>query len=459
MPQGGLYTSAVEEVHPESRVPWRISPEPFWLTAEELQWFEDLGGHLLKYYQACNLLYSQSARGVEPSWIAEYLDQGKPPELVRLSRMNRFKTHVPRVIRPDVIPTDDGMVITELDSVPGGIGSTANLARHYAKLDYPVVGGSNGMLQGFAQMTQSATDHECPTVAIVVSEEASDYRAEMDWLARSLRCHGCLYVHTVSPEELIFTEDGLWIEKRGQRMPVHVLYRFYELFDLYNVPKSELIAYSMKRGRVDVTPPYKPQLEEKSLFALFHQPSLTNFWKRYLGKASIRFLKSVFPETWVMDPAALPPHAVIPGLTVQGNPVQDWRQLKEATQKERELVIKPSGFSELAWGSRGVSVGHDMPGDDWSDAIDQALSSFGQTPYLMQRFHKAKRYRASYYDFDTKAIKNMQGRARLCPYYYVVADKARLAGILATVCPADKKVLHGMVDAVIAPCALSHPTE
>jgi hypothetical protein len=28
----------------------------------------------------------------------------------------------------------------------------------------------------------------------------------------------------------------------------------------------------------------------------------------------------------------------------------------------------------------------------------------------------------------------------------------RLGGVLATVCPADKKILHGMPDAVMAPC-------
>ncbi len=457
MPPGGLFTSTVEETHPDSHVPWRISPEPFWLSSDEVEWFEELGGHLLKFYQACHLLYSQSLRGIEPGWIAAYLNQGKPDELLRLSRMNRFKNHLPGVIRPDVIPTEDGMIISELDSVPGGMGFTANLARQYTQLDYPIIGGSNGMLHGFTQMIQSVSDRECPTVAIVVSEEASDYRSEMEWFAQALRCHACLYVHTVSPEDLVFTEEGLWIQKCGQRIRVDVVYRFYELFDLHRVPKSELIAYSMKRGLVAVTPPYKPHLEEKLLFALFHHPALSNFWRRYLGKASVRFLRDVLPETWVVDPTELPPHAIIPGLTSQGSPIQNWGQLKEATKKERELVLKPSGFSELAWGSRGVAIGHDMSGEEWGTAIEQALESFGRTPYLMQRFHKGRRYGISYYDFDTKTTKSMQGRARLCPYYLVAGDKARLAGILATICPADKKILHGMIDAVMVPCALAHP--
>jgi hypothetical protein len=59
-----------------------------------------------------------------------------------------------------------------------------------------------------------------------------------------------------------------------------------------------------------------------------------------------------------------------------------------------------------------------------------------------------------YYDFEKRAVVPMEGRARLTPYYFVVNGEARLGGIQATVCPADKKVLHGMVDAVIAPCAV-----
>jgi hypothetical protein len=49
----------------------------------------------------------------------------------------------------------------------------------------------------------------------------------------------------------------------------------------------------------------------------------------------------------------------------------------------------------------------------------------------------------------------MAGRARLSPYYFVSGETAELAGILATVCPADKKIIHGMKDAVMVPCAVA----
>jgi hypothetical protein len=51
----------------------------------------------------------------------------------------------------------------------------------------------------------------------------------------------------------------------------------------------------------------------------------------------------------------------------------------------------------------------------------------------------------------------MHGRTRLTPYYFVVGDEVRLGGATATVVPTDKKLIHGMVDAVIVPCAPQPP--
>ena len=45
----------------------------------------------------------------------------------------------------------------------------------------------------------------------------------------------------------------------------------------------------------------------------------------------------------------------------------------------------------------------------------------------------------------------MRGRVRLSPYYFVEGRKAKLSGALATIVPADKKLLHGMRDAILAP--------
>jgi len=439
------------------------------ITPDQLTFFKTLGPQLLTFYRALNRLYAESTRGTQPAWVTDYLDRGKPEGLITYSRMKRFRDHLPAVIRPDVIPTQDGMVITELDSVPGGIGLTACLSQAYSDLSLlssslppepccELIGGRNGLVQGFSAMLRAQRGAREGCVAILVSDEAKDYRPEMTWMAAQLSAGG-LETHCVEPRQIRFTEEGLFIAHAGRQIPIALVYRFYELFDLPNIPKAELIQYAVKKGWVAVTPPYKPALEEKSAFGLLHHPSLHPFWRQSLGEELFLHLTTIMPRTWILDPAPVPPSAVIPGLSIGGRATMNWSDLAGATQKERHFVIKPSGFSELAWGSRGVSIGHDLPQHEWAAAIDSALEAFPHTPYVLQEFHKGRQYQLDYFDQATGELRGMAGRARLSPYYFVTGERAELAGILATICPADKKVIHGMKDAIMVPCAIAAGTE
>ncbi|MBA2486004.1 MAG: hypothetical protein H0V35_07885 [Nitrospira sp.] len=444
---------------------FRVAPAPILLSSSDVAFFQRLGQDLLAFYRALNRLYQESARGIQPAWVAAYLDHGKPESLVTYSRMNRFRNLIPGIIRPDVIPTAEGMVITELDSVPGGIGLTGCLTRAYDNLHAvdnplpatpsgccPLIAGRDGMLQGFAAMVRALQDDQEGCLAIVVSDEAKEYRPEMEWMARRLREIGC-QAFCVEPRAVHFSEDGLFLQGPDGRRRIGLMYRFFELFDLKNIPKSELVMYAAKKGHVAVTPPYKPALEEKLAFALFHHPELTPFWEQALGPEIVANLRRLLPRTWILDPQPVPPTAIIPHLTIGGRALSDFRRLAHATQRERQLVLKPSGFSELAWGSRGVAVGHDLPQVEWAAALEQALRAFPTTPYVLQEFHKGRLFESAYLDDQTDTVVPMSGRARLSPYYFIVGDKAELGGILATLCPANKKIIHGMVDAIMAPCA------
>jgi hypothetical protein len=52
----------------------------------------------------------------------------------------------------------------------------------------------------------------------------------------------------------------------------------------------------------------------------------------------------------------------------------------------------------------------------------------------------------------TTVVSGPDGHLRLCPYYFVVAGQTRLCGALATFCPPDKNIIHGMQDAALLPC-------
>jgi hypothetical protein len=448
LPPGGLFAG----------LDWRIAPAPFPLEENAAKEIESLGRVLLQFYRAVNLLYRKSAEGKLPDWVARWLDLGKPAGLIELQRSPAFKNDVPRVIRPDLLLTEQGLSITELDSVPGGIGLTAWLNATYVAVEgresrvegrqpespssvlHPpssprIIGGADGMLRGFEAIFDAVE-----RVHIVVSEEAATYRPEMVWLASQLR--GGKYA-VRPPGFLEFWEgDGV--------------YRFFELFDLANVASWKRILELAAAKKIQLTPPPKPVFEEKMLFALLWNRNLQHFWRQELGEAFLARLKKLVPYTWLVDPAPLPPHAAIPDLNLT-----DWQQLKSLSQKERELILKVSGFSEHAWGARGVFLGSDLSQEDWAKAVDDALGHFHQSPRVLQRYHKPTLVDAQWFDFAKNAAVPMKGRVRLCPYYFVSGDgdaaRPQLGGVLATITPADKKIIHGMSDAILAPCAKDGP--
>ena len=455
-PSGGLFAGDRANLHPESNLPWRISPEPFWLSPEQYRYLEQLGNTLHQFYKASNQLYHQSNREIAPSWVHEYLDRGKPSSVLEMGNWNRIKSQLPLIIRPDLLLTEHGFKMVELDSIPGGMGFTAQVSECYADLGYDIVGGARGLIDPFYEAIAAAAKVPEPNFALFVSDESESYRREMEWLVERLQQAG-KNARSAHPREVRFDEDGLFLQDADHPEPwrIDVVYRFFELFDLKNIPKAELFTYFAKKNALRLTPPPKAYLEEKLWLALYHHPLLKDYWYRELGQEDCTTLSDLIPHSWILDSRPLPPHATIPGLQVGGHPLNDWQTLKKLTKKERELVLKPSGFSDIAYESKGVSIGHDMPEVEWAERVQEALDSFEQQPYVLQKFHKAARHTIRYYNFDRDEVIPMRGRVMLRPYYYLIGDKPQLCGIQALVFPADKKILHGMVDAAIMPCAIS----
>lgn len=426
---------------------WRVSAAPFWLTPAEAEFLDRLGPILVAFYRSLNRLYYHSLKTPSLAWVARYLDQGKPQTLVEHGRMRRMREQLPGIIRPDLLKIESGWVASELDAVPGGFGLTAAFQRIYGEGVEPL-GGSSGVVDGMSRMVGHGA-----RVAIVVSDESADYRPEMQYMARMLSARGTPTV-AVTPTEMVFTEQGLAVAQPDGPARIDVLYRFFELFDLKNVPKSELFLYAAKKETVRMTPPAKAFLEEKLAMALWHHPALSRWWRDDLGAQIAGYLEALFPRTWILDPAPVPPHAVIAGPVLRGRPIHHWGEFADATQRERRLVIKPSGFSAAAWGGRGVVVGHDQSASAWGAALDAALEAFPVTPHVLQEFHAARRDEVCYVDAASGELRLLVGRTRLSPYYFVSGDDVTLGGALAVTCPLDKKIIHGMTDAVLAPCAV-----
>ncbi|MDQ2824517.1 MAG: hypothetical protein M3R29_03625 [Verrucomicrobiota bacterium] len=427
--------SAIREAFPKEGLfaekDWLLSPDAFPIDEQFARELEQLGHRLFVFQRACNQLYQLSVKEKQPEWVARYLNAGKPPELIEFSRAKQFRDDLPRVIRPDLILTDQGYTIAEIDSVPGGIGLTAWLNRTYATFEREIIGGPEGMIDGFHNVLPRCGD-------IVISQEASTYRPEMEWMTARLKDRHC---------------DCEWrvvAAENYEPQPGRDVYRFFELFDLPNIPNIDKTLRAVADEKTKITPPIKPYLEEKMWFALFWMQPLREFWRRELGDKYFQQLQQVIPYSWLLDPTPLPQHAVIPRLEIH-----DWREAGRFSQKDRHLLLKVSGFSPLGWGSRGIALGSDLPHADWQQRIENALATFETSPTILQKFHKGRLFEHRYWDPNSGELQTMKGRVRLCPYYFVEQDEVKLRGALATIVPADKKLLHGMREAILVPTQIA----
>ena len=432
---------------------WLLSPDAFQVEKKFVAELEQLGHRLFVFQRACNQLYQLSIKGKQPAWVARYLDAGKPKELIEFSRRKEIRDDLPRVIRPDLILTEKGYIIAEIDSVPGGIGLTGWLNQTYSTFDSQVIGDADGMLESFRTALPNGGD-------IVISQEAATYRPEMEWIAARLNQKILDNGSSILDEERVSSENPASSIKHPESAPSwrvvaaenyepqdgRAVYRFFELFDLPNIPGIENTLRANAEGQITITPPIKPYLEEKMWFALFWMQPLREFWRRELGEKYFSKLQQVIPYSWLLDPTPLPQHAVIPRLEIH-----DWREAARFSQKDRDLLLKVSGFSPLGWGSRGIALGADLPHAEWEKRINHSLETFESSPTIMQRFHKGRLVEHQYRDPDSNELKTMKGRVRLCPYYFVESDRVKLRGALATIVPADKKFLHGMSDAILVP--------
>ena len=307
----------------------------------------------------------------------------------------------------------------------------------------------------YAALAALRPDARNPFIALVVSDEAATYRPEMQWLAQQLQLQG-KRVFCMRPEDIFPLGGQLCFDADGNPEKIDVIYRFFELFDLANVKTAKFIFEAWASGEVAITPPMRPFQEEKLTLALFHHHLLQDFWAEALSSRALKLLRDLIPPSWVIDPAPLPPGAILDGPHAGGRALSDWRNLAGASQKERDLILKISGYHETAWGARSVLLGSDCSREEWQEGVQHAVALAPTNLHVLQVYKKPRRVAHRVYEREAPfAAREVDGRLRLCPYYFVIGGKAKLSGALATFCPPDKKIIHGMQDAALLPAKVT----
>lgn len=438
---------------------WELSPSPLKLSPQIHQEINEIAPPCFEFLKAINKLYFTSKQNKSLlrnkelilDWIPNYFERGKSPSLLNHLNHPTNKHPLPHIIRPDLLLTKEGLMMTELEVIPGGIGLTSFLHRIYETKFTPLLGSSEKMLEGFYQELSSLTKTQNPTITILTNEESSMYTPEFEWLSNELRKRN-KKVFTVNVNDIFYDEHNLKFKFNNEIINIDIIYRFFELFDLNNMKeKANIIINAIEEKAVTLTPPLNPIYEEKLTFALFHHYQLDDFWKENLSKKSHQILHQIIPKTWIIDPTPFGPNAILNGPLIENKPLKSWQDMKTLSQKNRNFVIKRSGYHNDAWGAKSVTLGTDSSQSEWAEALNQAINESEKAPFILQEFKKPITLTHPIYNQEGIS-QDLPGRVRLCPYYIKNKESPELCAILATICPADKKIIHGMSAATFVPC-------
>lgn len=113
-----------------------------------------------------------------------------------------------------------------------------------------------------------------------------------------------------------------------------------------------------------------PAIANASLWpALLHLRPLHNFWEQELRRSHVETLLDRVPHAWMLDPAPLPPGAVIPKLELAS-----WQQLMPQDTFTIQSIV-PDHDSAVLDSS--------FPADERQNRIEQALQSFNTNPQVL----------------------------------------------------------------------------
>lgn len=412
-----------DRIHPESKLPFRISSEPFVLPDVLRSSLDGYGRAITDYYKVCDDLYDNLPD--DHRW-KQYLDHHKPHSLLEISKAEQGQ-HI--FLRPDFILTKDEPTVTEIETSPFGIALSHFLNAAYSNARKPTLTHPDVVIDEFIRSMGLDRDQK-QSVCLVLTEYTQRYHGQFEYLASALNTKGInAQVHML--DELT-VKDGE-ISASGKNFDV-----LYRGFYLHQALEDSKVAALLQQSQGKMHPACKPHLEEKALMAILWEEEFQEFLQDRLGD-QLDVLKKIIPPTWVLDRNRVPsnlPHGI-----------QSWQDIAKLSRKQRAFVLKTSGFSSQSSWAKGVTFLEKLSQSNCENTIESALHD-EKDLFVLQEFRKGADFSHEYFDFHQASMKQMNGRVRFTPYFSV--HNGNLLTAKATLCE-NTDYVHAMVDSINVP--------
>lgn len=379
-------------------IPFRVSPKTLELDLQQVGKIYAIGQATTAFMMAVDGLYRSDER------VKEIFDTGKPESLTKDTPAPRYL-----FIRPDLIYAPDGFKICEIETSPFGLALAEILNRAYAHA------GQETLVQEDS-LTSHVREHTGDHGDIVYSNRTSSYAGQMAFLA----------------ERIFSSKDRVWrasfasSRARDDHTEVSSIYRGFYLSEGLVDPDVAAVLRKAGGKSTDVLPSITPHMEEKAALALLWDDRYEGYFINELGRACVKYLRTVIPPTWIVGQE----EHFSPGLP---HGVERTEDIAALPASRRRLVLKPSGFSNNSSWSEGVHFLHKLSKKRLQAVLSGAVA-YRSGLYVVQEFTKADGHSLPWTSKDGVSHQ-MDARIRITPYYSMAEKTAgSLVAIKATGC-------------------------
>jgi hypothetical protein len=408
-------------IHPESNLPFRISPNPLTLPVKFREELADFGRAIVHYYHACRALLALLPD--DHLWKRR-MNHHKPEELVRLATQ---ESHAHLFVRPDFILSEGDSAVVEVETGPFGLGLSQFLADAFRHMDVAMLTDSSPLLDEIVAGTIGRSEkHLC----IAHTKHSQKYAGQFRYLAKLLMERG-IHASAIPIDALEENHGSLHVS--GEE--VHAVYRGFHLHEFCT---NRCVQHLMSVCPGKFHPAIRPDLEEKALLALLSEPEFTTFFTMHL-REDLPVLERIIPRTWVLDQKGVPPTFT--------RAIGTWQDLAKLPRRERSFVLKTSGFSPKSAWSRGVTFLDRLSREKCHDVLTEALASTDDL-FVIQECRRGNHMEQPYFDFETSKMETARGKVRFTPFFST--RDGRLLSAKATLCEGTD-IIHASVDSINVP--------
>ena len=382
-----FYHARMPEYASADPLPFRISPEPFYISNEAATDIGRIGQEVCSLMQATAELYETN------DVVHELLDRGKPAVFQNVQPPQYL------FFRPDMVITPDGFAICEIETSVFGLAVAELLNQGYSEA-------------GFETLVELGAlgdhiEHGTPSHGtIVYTDKTKAFAGQLEFLA----------------EKVFSGRERQWRASHiGEASDSESQYRAHYLVEYLTDAAVQSLYDSSEPPQT--MPSLSPQFEEKAILAFIWDKRFENFYREALGTAGFELMRSTIPPTWIVGEE----QHFAPGLPAGMTQSTD---LAGLARSKRDFVLKPSGFSSDSSWSEGVTFLQSVSRETAAETLDRATADSANRLYVVQEFNEGVKLPMSY---DTpEGSVGMQARVRLTPYFSNVVGK--LLGIKATGC-------------------------